>query len=136
MLVKNENLELVDISTYANEIINEGLGENNVTEQDAIDALAKLYLNYAQTQPNLFLIDRSDAFATFSVENIDKVNLWEELRKIFCTIANTDSVFSKVVEFVLEAIAQIIPLGVFIKSLVKIIIKYFLQWGVGKICPN
>lgn len=135
MLVKNENMKLVDIATYSNEILAEGLGQSNVTEQDAKDALAELYLAYIQEQPNMFLVNKIEPFTVLTIESIDKKSLWEKLREIFCSIVREDSTFSKIIDFILEAIGQIIPLGVFIKALVKVIIKFFLQWGIGRACP-
>jgi len=135
MLVKNENNEFVELKIYANEILSEGLGDETVTEEDAENALAELYLSYIKQQPNTFLVNKSENLASLTVESINKVSLWEELRKIFCQLVNTESTFSKIIDYVLEAIAHIIPLGVFVKSLVKVIIKTFLKWGIGRLCP-
>lgn len=134
MLIKNENMKLVDLSIYSNEILTEGLGEGEVTEQDAQNALAQLYISYTEEQAEEFLISNM-YFTTLTVESINLQGLWRKLKEIFCSLVREDSVFSKIIDFILEAIGQIIPLGVFVKSLVKIIIKYFLQRGIGAVCP-
>jgi hypothetical protein len=54
MLIKNENMKLVDLSIYSNEILTEGLGEGEVTEQDAQNALAQLYISYTEEQAEEF----------------------------------------------------------------------------------
>lgn len=135
MLVRNENLQLVDISIYANEILTEGLGENTVTEQDAKNALAELYLSANQQIGSDFFIQELEAFIPLKIESLNVGKIWAELKKIFCSIVQEDSTFGKIVDLILEAIAYIIPLGVFIKKLVKVIIKFFLQQGLGRICP-
>ncbi|UCA57743.1 hypothetical protein KB553_11785 [Chryseobacterium rhizoplanae] len=127
-------MKLVDLSIYSNEILTEGLGEGEVTEQDAQNALAQLYISYTEEQAEEFLISNM-YFTTLTVESINLQGLWRKLKEIFCSLVREDSVFSKIIDFILEAIGQIIPLGVFVKSLVKIIIKYFLQRGIGAVCP-
>ena len=44
MNVLNEQFQLVSTAVYANQILSEGLGETIVTEQQAQNALAELYL--------------------------------------------------------------------------------------------
>ncbi|MBV8327949.1 hypothetical protein [Chryseobacterium sp.] len=127
-------MKLVDLSVYSNEVLTEGLGQGDVTEQDAQNALAQLYISYTQEQAEVFLVSNMH-FTALTVESINLQGLWSRLKEIFCSIVREDSVFGKIIDFILEAIGQIIPLGVFIKSLVKIIIKYFLQKGIGAVCP-
>ncbi len=134
MLIKNENMKLVDLSIYSNEILTEGLGEGEVTEQDAQNALAQLYISYTEEQAGEFLINNMH-FTTLTIESINSQGLLRKLKEIFCSLVGEESVFSKIIDFILEAIGQIIPLGVFVKSLVKIIIKHFLQKGIGAVCP-
>ncbi|ANI90239.1 hypothetical protein A9P82_13630 [Arachidicoccus ginsenosidimutans] len=136
MLVRNEALQLVDTSAFANEILAEGLGDGAVTEQDAQEALANLYLSATKQMSERFWSNNTHAnMIALSISGINKINLWDELKKIFCSIIQGDSIAGKIIDFVLEAIAHIIPLGVFVKSLVKVIIKFFLQQGIGKLCP-
>lgn len=134
MLIRNENMKLVDISVYSDEILTEGLGQGEVTEEEAQNALAELYIAHAREQANMFLVNNLWTSA-LTVESINVGGLWDTLKKIFCSIVQADSTFGKIIDFILKAISEIIPLGVFIKSLVKIIIKYFLQIGIGRICP-
>lgn len=127
-------MKLVDISVYSNEILTEGLGQAEVTEQDAQNALGELYISYTQEQSEMFLVNSVNAMS-LTAASVNLPALWSKLKEIFCSIVREDSIFGKIIDFILEAIAQIIPLGVFVKSLVKIIIKYFLQKGIGAVCP-
>ncbi|WP_142717850.1 hypothetical protein [Chryseobacterium rhizoplanae] len=127
-------MKLVDLSVYSNELLTEGLGQGEVTEQDAQNALAQLYISYAEEQAKVFLVSNMH-FTTLTIDNVNLQGLWTRLKEIFCSIVREDSIFSKIIDFILEAIGQIIPLGIFVKSLVKIIIKYFLQKGIGAVCP-
>lgn len=133
-MIKNENMKLVDISVYSNEILTEGLGQAEVTEQDAQNALAELYISYTQEQSEMFLVNNVNA-VSLTAASVNLQALWNRLKEIFCSIVREDSIFGKIIDVILEAIAQIIPLGVFVKSLVKMIIKYFLQKGIGSVCP-
>lgn len=137
MLIRNEKNQLVNTSEYANEILSEGLGHEDASEQDAQDALAELYLLSNQQQFENFITEEGKAsLAGVSIELINKRNLWEQLRQIFCSLIQEDGVFEKIIEFILDAIATLIPLGVFVKRLVKIIIKFFLKKGVQWACPS
>lgn len=133
MLIRNEKMQMVPIRAYVDELLVEGLGEGEVTEQDAQDALAELYLQNNRYQLEAFF--EGNGKEAFMAVNLNKGSLWEELKRIFCSIVQEDSVFDKIIEFILEAIAAIIPFGVFIKGLVKRIIKFFLQRGIEWICP-
>ncbi|WP_343530860.1 hypothetical protein [Pedobacter sp.] len=133
MLIRNEKMQMVPIRAYVDELLVEGLGEGEVTEQDAQDALAELYLQNNRYQLEAFF--EGNGKEAFMAVNLNKGSLWEELKRIFCSIVQEGSVFDKIIEFILEAIAAIIPFGVFIKGLVKRIIKFFLQRGIEWICP-
>lgn len=133
MLVKNENNEWVELSAYANEILTEGLGDELVTEEDAQNALAELYLLHHQEQEQMFL-NKSESSERMTIERINRGKLLEWLRKIFCSIIKSGT-FNDIIERVIEAIAGMIPFGRLLKELVKKIIKYFLQLGIDKVCP-
>lgn len=135
MFARNENLRLVTLSIYADEILTEGLGQGEVTEQEAKNALGELYLNSQKLQVQEFFNPHKDVSESLTLENLNTGNLWTQLRKIFCSIIQENSIFNKIIEFILDAISQIIgPLGVLIKTLVKIIIKFLIQEGVKLVC--
>lgn len=134
MSIRNENRQYVEVSAYASELLVEGLGEGEVTEQDAQNALAELWVANRQEEDQRLLVNKG-AFAVLTVQDVNKEGLWDELKKIFCDIIKGESIFGKIVDYVLEAIAKLIPLGIFIKALVKVIIKFFLQKGIDWVCP-
>ncbi len=78
-------MKLVDLSIYSNEILTEGLGEGEVTEQDAQNALAQLYISYTEEQAEEFLISNMH-FTTLTVESINLQGLWRKLKEIFCSL--------------------------------------------------
>lgn len=136
MLIRNEQAQLVEAADYANEILNEGLGDENVTEQDAHDALAELFVLSEQDSPSLSFITGGykAALAPLTTAAIDKGGLWETLKRTFCDLIKENGLLEKAVDYILEAISIVIRLGKLIKPFVKRIVKYFLNLGFGKVC--
>ncbi len=137
MLVRNEDFQFVTIKDYANQLLEDGLGFDAVTEQEAEDALAELIeLSNSQYYGNMFSGEVESLRAlSYSVKAlIDKKKLLKEVKKAFCKIAKDDSTFKGIVEIILEAIGSVIPGGVLVVKLVKIIVKYLIGVGVKKIC--
>lgn len=136
MLVQNEDRQLVSISTYADEILVEGLGSETATEEDAQNALSEMFVNANQLQSEIFFVNfnKEDA-AAMTIAKVNKRGLWQKLKEIFCKIVKEDSTFNKIIEFILEAISSVIPLGIFVKALVKVIVKFLLGEGIKRVCP-
>lgn len=133
MLVKNENNEFVELTDYVNQIFMEGLGEI-VTEEEAQEALAQMYLESAR-QPEMFMINKTEAFSRISIESIDKFGLWSVVRKAFCKIARSGLTIDEIINYILNFIGGLIPGGNLIGELIGKIIRYFLQKGIDKVCP-
>lgn len=133
MLVKNENNELVELKTYANEIISEGLGDEIVTEEEVENVLAELYVLQYKEQSQMFLYE-NESFVGLTIESINKSKLLEWIREAFCAIASTD-IFDNVIEKIIEIVVRFFPFISLFKDKVKKIIKHFLQKGIAKICP-
>ena len=137
MKVRTENNELVPTATYVAEILIEGLGPEQVTEEQAQDALAELYvIGYNEEirrlfNPGIVGVQTVDAAA------VNKGNLWERLREAICDFVKGEgsTVWGEILEKVLEFIADIIPGGMLIKKLVKVIVKYIIGNGLGRLCP-
>ena len=101
-LIRNEKLQFVEISNYTNEILLEGLGHNTVTEQDAKNALAELYVENSKLQSQKFFNNNfKGAQATVTVQSLNLDKLWDDLKDIFCSIAKEDSIFTKIIDFIL-----------------------------------
>lgn len=135
MLVQNEEGQLVDISAYAGELLVEGFGSEAVTEEDAQNALAEMFANANQIQAEKFFLNFNKEAEAMTIAKVNKGGLWQKIKEFFCKIVKEDSTFNKIIEFILEAIASVIPMGVFIKALVKKIVKFLLGEGIKKVCP-
>lgn len=134
MNVLNEQFQLVNTALYANQILSEGLGQTVVTEQEAQNALVKLYLqNYDLQNEKIINHNKKTVFLEQKVDEI-KNNLWIIVKGRFCEIVQGESTVGKIVETILNVIASVIPLGVFIKALIKIIVSFFIQQGVEMVC--
>lgn len=139
MLVRNESLKLVDASDIALEVLKE-LDENpnqNITEQEAQDALAELYYetsllaNRNVFNNNLYAMpEAAKALKAYEV----KINLWEKVKTEFCNIAKPDSVRKELVTIIISAIALLTPLGIIVKALLVIIVGYYLVKGINEVC--
>jgi len=57
-----------------------------------------------------------------------------ELKKIICGILDGTSTEDQIIQAVLDALVKILPGGVFIAALAKIIVKYILSTGIAKFC--
>jgi hypothetical protein len=57
-----------------------------------------------------------------------------EIKKIICGILDGSSTEDQILQAVLNALASIIPGGVFIKALANIVVKYLLSTGITKFC--
>lgn len=136
MLVRTENNELVTAASYAAEILSEGLGLEQVTEDDAQNALAELYVNGYNEEIKLVFNSGLIGVKAVDVTSINKLNLWERLKKAICDFIEGEgsTVWKEIVEKVLEFISGLIPGGILIKKLVKAIVKFFIDYGIGRLC--
>ena len=134
MNVLNEQFQLVSTAVYANQILSEGIGESIVTEQQAQNALAELYLqNYDLQNKKIISANNKAVFPILNIEDV-KENLWETVKERYCETVKSEGTVGKIVQLVLDAIAAIIPLGLFIKALIKIIVGFFIQRGIDSVC--
>jgi len=58
------------------------------------------------------------------------------IKKFICSILNGSSTEDEILDAVLSALASIIPGGVFIETLAKIVVKYILSLGIGSFCST
>jgi hypothetical protein len=61
-------------------------------------------------------------------------NILAEIKKIICGILDGNSTEDEIIQAVLNALATIIPGGVFIKTLANIIVKFLLSTGITAFC--
>lgn len=137
MYVKNENNQLVSAASYAEEILMEGFDFDQVTEEDAQNALAELYvIGYNEETASMFNHAHLDTQPK-SIGAVNKTALWERLRKRICDFINGagSTVWAEILEKILEFISEIVPWVGLIKRLVKAVVKYIINLGLGKLCP-
>lgn len=137
MQVRTENNEFVSAASYAAEILLEGLGLEQVTEEDAQDALAELYVTGYNEEIETVFNPGIMAMQKASIAAIDRSALWERLKKFLCDFIKEDgsTIWGEIVEKVLEFVSGLIPGGILIKKLVKAIVKFIIDYGLGKLCP-
>jgi len=137
MHVRTENNEYVPAASYAAEILSEGLGLEQVTEEEAQDALTELYaIGYNEDiatvfNPGIVPMQKVDVGA------INKQTLWDRLKEAICDFIKGEgsTVWGEILEKVLDFVSGLIPGGKLIKRLVKIIVKYIIGNGMGRLCP-
>ncbi|HVS94362.1 MAG TPA: C1 family peptidase [Mucilaginibacter sp.] len=83
----------------------------------------------ARAKPMQFTISREQAFLPGLGGKI-----LAEIKKIICGILDGGSTQDDILSAVLDALASIIPGGVFIESLAKIVVKYVLSQGITNFC--
>jgi len=59
----------------------------------------------------------------------------DEIKKIICGILDGSSTQDEILQAVLDALVKILPGGIFIAALAKIIVKYILSTGIANFCP-
>jgi hypothetical protein len=138
MFVKTENNEFVPVASYAAEILSEGLGLEQVTEEEAQDALAELYaIGYNEEISKVF---NPGILAVQSIDfrAINKRTLWERLKEAICDFIKGEgsTIYGEILENVLDFVSGLIPGGKLIKRLVKTIVKYIIGNGLGRLCPS
>jgi len=137
MQVRTENNEFVSAASYAAEILSEGLGLEQVTEEDAQDALAELYVNGYNEESATVFSSGIMPVQKASIVAIDRGALWERLKKFLCDFIKEDgsATWGEIVEKVLEFISGLIPGATLVSKLVKTIVKFIIDYGLGKLCP-
>jgi len=58
----------------------------------------------------------------------------DEVKKIICGILDGSSTKDQIIQAVLDALASIIPGGIFIKTLANTLVKYLLSKGIASFC--
>jgi len=136
MYIKNENNQLMSVADYAEEILTEGFGLEQVTEEDAQNALSELYAAGYNDEIVSIFDPGFSGLKSLESTAFDKVKLWDKLKKAVCDFINGagSTVWGEILEKLLEIISNIIPGGKLIKKLVKAIVKYIIDLGLGKLC--
>ncbi len=63
-------------------------------------------------------------------------NILAAIKKFICGILDSSSTKDEILDTVLSALASIIPGGIFIESIAKIVVKFILSTGISSFCDT
>jgi hypothetical protein len=63
-------------------------------------------------------------------------NVLAEIKKIVCGVLNGTSTEDQIIDAILSALVTIIPGGIFIETLAKIVVKYVLATSITLFCEG
>ncbi|SEI40351.1 hypothetical protein SAMN05216327_101274 [Dyadobacter sp. SG02] len=139
MLLQDENLDLIDVDSLKKEIERD-LPETPVLTEDEIeDDLAEMYLSASNVTASLYYNNEkiaalaSTRARSFAARRAGR-GILKKIRDFICRFLNEGSTTSDIIDKILEALASILPGGVIIKFLVKKIVKFVLNRGIGAFC--
>ncbi len=61
-------------------------------------------------------------------------DILKKVKKFICSIINENSTLEEIVDAVLQALSSIIPGGILLKPLIKKLVKFIFEKGVGAFC--
>lgn len=103
--------------------------ETSVTEDDAQNALAKLYFE-AQLAENRELFAISTYTMPKALEHFNEIkvkkNLWKKLLEKVCPLIDEDTERDVIAQIVINAIKDLIPFGFILEAPLKKLVSYFL----------
>ena len=133
---KNEQLNIADVKTQIRDLSTMAvptLGDVETALKDYYNLAMKLQTAASQKAPKL----------TSSLYLANHVllpgfggKILAEIKKVICGILDGNSTHDTILEAVLNALAGIIPGGIFIESLARIVVKYILSLGITNFCQT
>lgn len=139
MFLQDENLDLINSSELKNELLDSMEDVELASEQEIEKDLASMYL--AASNATTALYYKKDKIAglvsqkalSFSFPKAGK-NVFGKIKEFICKFLNEGSTTSDIIDAILDAIASIIPGGVIIKGIIKKLVKFILNKGIGSFC--
>lgn len=142
MFLRDENLQLIDVEELKKELAedqsksdwNEKIDEHRLEQE-----LAEMYLVAANiTAADFYRSEKLAEFAStralaFSPKLAGR-NIFRGIKKIICEVLNEGSTFGEIVDAVLDALSNFFPGGIIIKKLVKKVIRFIINLGLGNYC--
>ncbi len=138
MYLRDIDFSLIDSNELVDELKAEVKTMDLVSEAELKYALSQMYLESSKVVTPLYFSiseEYSEAKAISFDRNATGNNLWEQIRSYTCKVLHRDSNSSEIIKAILDAIIMIIPGGIIIKILVKVVVKFFLDNGYAKLCP-
>lgn len=135
MYLHDENLELINSDELIRELLEDKtlLEGKKISSKEAEELLLEWY-NKSDYFISNILFSRQYLIMFEERRFLRLGDLLKKLKKIVCRIINVTSTAEDIISAILEGIAVLIPGGVVIKTILKKIVKYFLERGYQKIC--
>ncbi|NDI99301.1 hypothetical protein GWA97_09465 [Flavobacterium sp. LaA7.5] len=138
MYLQNLNLEEIDYNAFKKNIL-ETYEKEEVLKEDEIEKLlADNYLMAADAVSPLYykksatmIADRADNFSA----SLAGSNIWRRLLAFLCKVLNAASSAEEILEKIIEFLSRFLPGGIVLEKVAKAILRFFLKWGYGKLCP-
>ncbi|MDY0905210.1 hypothetical protein [Pedobacter sp. CFBP9032] len=138
MLLRNLQLQPLSIEEIKQSLRN--LDDVSIPDQDELEIELGDYYNTALTldaSNNDYTI-KYKGKALESNRGLFKINgskILEQIRVLICKFLSREATLEDFIDIILEAIATIIPGGVFMEWLVKKLIKFLYNKGYDLLCP-
>ncbi len=141
MLVRNENFQETELSQIVNEILNDYKQNPNVniSEEEAKRALAQMVYEGSLISNRFNLKSNNYAMPIAEAEyaKIPVINwIWEKLQEKICPKFDEETKQEKIADIIAEAIAELIPFGIIVKRLLKIVLFFVLKYGHTIVCTT
>ena len=135
MYLHDENLELINSDELIRELLEDKtlLEGKKISSKEAEELLLEWY-NKSDYFISNILFSRQYLIMFEERRFLRLGDLLKKLKKIVCRIIKDTSTAEDIISAILEGIAVLIPGGVVIKTILKKIVKYFLERGYQKIC--
>ncbi|KAF2518178.1 hypothetical protein E0W68_10600 [Flavobacterium salilacus subsp. salilacus] len=138
MYLQNLNLEEIDYNAFKKNIL-ETYEKEEVLKEDEIEKLlADNYLMAADAVSPLYykksatmIADRANNFSA----SLAGGNIWRRVLAFLCKVLNAASSAEEILEKIIEFLSRFLPGGIVLEKVAKAILRFFLKWGYGKLCP-
>jgi hypothetical protein len=104
-------------------------------EQEVENALGEYYQKALQLEGNKFQFQASFAPAAeaMGLFPIGK-GILDAIKKAICSVLNDNSTSEEILSVILDALASIIPGGIFIKHIAQLLVKFIFAKGIKNFC--
>lgn len=136
MYITNERNELIDVQSLKAELAN--FTEAELLSQDEMEAeLSTYYMSALNDDCNMYGVASPALTAMaaddFSVRRIGR-GILRRIKEFICKVLGEDATVDQIIDAILNALATIIPGGRIIAFLVKKLIRFVIDLGIGKFC--
>lgn len=139
MLVRNENFQETELSQIVNDILNDykNTANVNVSEAEAKQALAQMVYEGSLISNQINLKSKNYAMPVAQAEYAKASVIewiWGQLQEKVCPKFDEETEQEKIAEIISEAIAGLIPFGIIVKRLLRLVLFFILKYGHAAVC--